>query len=630
MRLRLFQFFLRDQASNWLECLPAGSISIPSQEDLAIYDNESWNDPKDFAKPVKAISLPQDVPMVPYDTQYCMKNPEQAFVNYASSRTVEAGVIMEYFVKISLKACILELKRRNLKNTVMTFYTLYPSRKIWLDKMKVIKEGFEKLGLLKINDDLFACNTPPGTIFDEFNRLSGMDDDLFTHEVEILRLSSIPCDKKDGDDSDDEDLDVYKPRVCYDENDGIYVEAVIFVNKRLVRLMDVIVEQWLDLIYGDHKKVDVKVKEETRGDDEVELTDEEFSNPDDENLIDKGEVGEIFRIETDVFDFETPICKAFDEFNYLLNIDTDLFTSDILGFMTYDEFKNEWMDELNKGIPWVPKELWLENGIPIDDIHHICEPTHFKNRNAKWPTCNSNNEGFCNGGELLGMVRVSYMTYFLDYEWYDDLVDGKLEEEALKQKTIYERSWGDATHEVINFYAWLKGCFKNFHELDYELLVNSKNFGWNDEEDIHEEREPNDNHGIDNFDNDLVRDNVSYHANDEEYEEDRCELLGNPHQEPPVYEIRRFKMIKYTFGPSEKYISIKECEYDNLTRTEDDACHAYQEIFHIMDEGCIVLPVLQWEFSNSGMVGKIAQCNWARVDFSAMVRSGKLLNAMGM
>ncbi|GKC10276.1 hypothetical protein Tco_1001886 [Tanacetum coccineum] len=31
-------------------------------EDLALYDNESWNDPRDFAKPVKAITLPQDVP----------------------------------------------------------------------------------------------------------------------------------------------------------------------------------------------------------------------------------------------------------------------------------------------------------------------------------------------------------------------------------------------------------------------------------------------------------------------------------------------------------------------------------------------------------------------------------------
>ncbi|GKB98837.1 MAK10-like protein, partial [Tanacetum coccineum] len=100
-------------------------------EDLALYHNESWNDPRDFAKPVKAISLPQDVPSTsdrclielenqvqrlmeahlalmqptqvnkittsyeicsgPHDTQYCMEDPEQAFVEYASSRTYEAG-----------------------------------------------------------------------------------------------------------------------------------------------------------------------------------------------------------------------------------------------------------------------------------------------------------------------------------------------------------------------------------------------------------------------------------------------------------------------------------------------------------------------------------------------------------
>ncbi|GJW78449.1 MAK10-like protein [Tanacetum coccineum] len=78
-------------------------------EDLALYDNESWNDPRDFAKPVKAISMPQDVPMNkiassceicngPYDTQYCMENPEQAFVEYASMRTDEAGGLMSNFM----------------------------------------------------------------------------------------------------------------------------------------------------------------------------------------------------------------------------------------------------------------------------------------------------------------------------------------------------------------------------------------------------------------------------------------------------------------------------------------------------------------------------------------------------
>ncbi|GJW41286.1 hypothetical protein Tco_0067131 [Tanacetum coccineum] len=95
-RLRLFQFPIRDKASNWIEHLPARSIStwedlttreslseawtrfkdllqkVPHHgmdswlqallEDLALYDNESYNDPRDFAKPFKAISLPQDVP----------------------------------------------------------------------------------------------------------------------------------------------------------------------------------------------------------------------------------------------------------------------------------------------------------------------------------------------------------------------------------------------------------------------------------------------------------------------------------------------------------------------------------------------------------------------------------------
>ncbi|GJX26667.1 hypothetical protein Tco_0232963 [Tanacetum coccineum] len=71
-------------------------------EDLALYDNESWNKPRDFAKPVKAISLPQDVPMNkittsceictgPHDTQYCIEDPEQTFVEYASLQTNETG-----------------------------------------------------------------------------------------------------------------------------------------------------------------------------------------------------------------------------------------------------------------------------------------------------------------------------------------------------------------------------------------------------------------------------------------------------------------------------------------------------------------------------------------------------------
>ncbi|GJU18772.1 hypothetical protein Tco_1146738 [Tanacetum coccineum] len=116
-------------------------------EDLALYDNESWNDPRDFAKPVKAISLPQDVPSTsdrrlielenqvqclmeahlaptqptqvnkvtslceicsgPHDTQYCMENLEQAFVEYASSRTDKArGLVSNFMASQDARLCM--------------------------------------------------------------------------------------------------------------------------------------------------------------------------------------------------------------------------------------------------------------------------------------------------------------------------------------------------------------------------------------------------------------------------------------------------------------------------------------------------------------------------------------------
>nr|GEZ17056.1 hypothetical protein [Tanacetum cinerariifolium] len=88
-------------------------------ENITLYDNESWNDSRDFAKPMKAISLPQDVQrtsdhrliefknqvqlfmeahlalMQPtqwsHETQYCIEDLEQAFVEYASSCIDKAG-----------------------------------------------------------------------------------------------------------------------------------------------------------------------------------------------------------------------------------------------------------------------------------------------------------------------------------------------------------------------------------------------------------------------------------------------------------------------------------------------------------------------------------------------------------
>ncbi|GKB11525.1 hypothetical protein Tco_0845448 [Tanacetum coccineum] len=144
--------------------------------------------------------------------------------HFARFHVLKQEVIMEYLVKISKKARILELKRRHLKKLTLTSYMPYPSKEIYdvsvpaLHKKSrrykvqyaisrrtpytVIKEEFEKLESLKISDDSFTCNTSLEIFHKEFNRMSRMDDDLFTYEVEIPGLASVPCDLNDEDDSE--------------------------------------------------------------------------------------------------------------------------------------------------------------------------------------------------------------------------------------------------------------------------------------------------------------------------------------------------------------------------------------------------------------------------------------------
>ncbi|GJT24242.1 hypothetical protein Tco_0894179 [Tanacetum coccineum] len=112
-----------------------------------------------------------------------------------------------------------------------------------------------------IDDDLFTCDTHLGTIFNEFNRLNGMDDDLFTYVVKIPKISYSPSVDQQMDDLDNGNLDVYERKLCYDECEKMYAKIVNFINKRLVRLINVTVEQWLYLKYGDHMMVSNEVKE---------------------------------------------------------------------------------------------------------------------------------------------------------------------------------------------------------------------------------------------------------------------------------------------------------------------------------------------------------------------------------
>ncbi|GJZ77223.1 hypothetical protein Tco_0641895 [Tanacetum coccineum] len=188
-----------------------------------------------------------------------------------------------------------------------------------------------------------------------------------------------------------------------------------------------------------------------------EETDDEVYDP---HTFD--DVPEVLKIDNDLFHFDSPLCIAFEEFNHLLKIDPDLFTYDIQRVMTYDEYKEE-LNNKTQG----DEEPWSENGVQYQLCDHICEPYRFKNGKAKWPACTSDIDGFCNGGELPGMVRVGTMTYFQDHSWYDELADGKLKDETLAFKTKTKESRGNATPGLLKFCRWLKNCFENFHELEY-------------------------------------------------------------------------------------------------------------------------------------------------------------------
>ncbi|GJU49251.1 hypothetical protein Tco_1218806 [Tanacetum coccineum] len=225
------------------------------------------------------------------------------------------------------------------------------------------------------------------------------------------------------------------------------------------------VTTWDDLV----EKLVQKFYQLSDNNDEIEA--DEDDNPDD--------IAEVFKIKGNLLDFETPLCKAFNEFNYLLKIDTDI-------------------------------------------------------------------DGFCNGGELPGIVRVGCMNYFQDHKWYDELADGVLKEEAFIHKAKYKESWGDATLGVMKFYACIFG----------------RNYGANNAGDTQDSQEQM-----------------------KEHKRNKHTLSSKPTHDPSICRVRRFEMMKYSFNADDEYVPIKEHEHFDHSRTNIDE---YQELFRIMDEGWLV------------------------------------------
>ncbi|GJT65220.1 hypothetical protein Tco_1016700 [Tanacetum coccineum] len=223
-------------------------------------------------------------------------------------------------------------------------WSLLQETPIRLRMTKVIKEEFEKLEDLKIKDVSLTYDTSLEVFNNDFNRLSGMDDDLFTYEVEV---ANIPYDSNMDDDSEhdtDDDMGYDPSDVAFNE----WLGSKIFNYKTM-----------------DHYTIKALWIYWIRGNDEVELTDEESSDNEDD-------IAEVFRIDINIFNYETPLCLAFNEFNYLSKVYSDLLTKDIMGFKTYEHYKDDWIYEWNENVPWVYDKPWLDNGIwkeptPMED-----------------------------------------------------------------------------------------------------------------------------------------------------------------------------------------------------------------------------------------------------------------------
>ncbi|GKA74129.1 hypothetical protein Tco_0780431 [Tanacetum coccineum] len=155
---------------------------------------------------------------------------------------------------------------------------------------------------------------------------------------------------------------------------------------------------------------------------------------------DEEETAKNFKIETNVFRYETPLCLAFNEFNYLIKVDSDLLTEDIMRFKTYKDYKDNWIYEWNKDIPWVDEKPWTDAGVwtKPKPVKHTCKPFNYKTGCSERPTCCWRKDGYCNGGNFPGAYHIGNSLYYQDLEWHEALEDSELKDEALKIKAIME------------------------------------------------------------------------------------------------------------------------------------------------------------------------------------------------
>nr|GEV02361.1 hypothetical protein [Tanacetum cinerariifolium] len=274
----------------------------------------------------------------------------------------------------------------------------------------------------------------------------------------------------------------------------------VTINTRRRQHDTCLVTTWKDLV----EKFIKKFYQLSDGNEEIEV--EEDDDPDD--------ITDIFKIEGNLFDYKTPLCKAFNDFNYLLKINRGLFTFNIQGIRTYEEYK------LNNPMTMDLGEPWLDNGVPY--------------QLSTW-------DGSGQKHNLFPRSQVN-----------DELADGKLKEETLMHKAKVEESWGNAT-PVTPFTR-----LESYGQRPYANIKTEK---------AHEPYLEVNNIFGRNYDTSNAQDNQGH---------EKCK--DDPTLEPSVCKFRRFEMIKYSFNANKECIAIKESEYLNHSKDNLDAYREFLRI----------------------------------------------------
>ncbi|GJS62875.1 hypothetical protein Tco_0677439 [Tanacetum coccineum] len=611
----LFQGLTPKSPSSWHQSLAPKSWAL--LEDLALYDNESWNNLRDFAKPVKAISLPQDVPSTsdrrlielknqvqrlmeahidpiqptqvnkitpsceicggPHDTQYCMEDAEQAFIEYASlhNNKMTAKAVEEVESEEEFEEETEEEIKEEEEDNPEHFDTFPTMKELRVKGLKVFIENFtHECDFMVFEDTTSVIDHDLGSVIFEkpFVETIGLVYDMkegtvmfekdkekivfkMPHKMEMFKhidFTDIKTDRippfviKSDDDNNEkthysDSLDL-GPEYKYDENVCRAIQSLKAMKARrnkgevtfhaVIHKGNKLYNRMQEFFKENEKKIFSEARDGIRiyPDgvvifDEKKLknvsttfasTNDELSNPGDENLIKENEIAQIFWIDTDIFHFETPLCKAFTKFSYLFKIDVD-----------------------DKGIPWVDEKLWSENGEPTDNINHVCKPFHFKSGHAEWPTYNWKEDGYYNIGDLPGMIRVGNSIHYQDYEWYDALEDSDLNDEALNNKAILEES--------INVEEESSLFTKPEITIAQSLLRTINDNGAQKNDEWFENHEPieDDDDDIEDLEDYLIQKDPPYYVNEDtkRSKERRCKLHGIPYVEPPTCKSEKFEEL---------------------------------------------------------------------------------------